>query len=172
VSAQPAEQLARYPSGTLANLVAERPHGKTVPLESLSVEIQRGTFALAAAPGDIMYEGVRVRRIQTQRRIVATYLGRQRVTGRDRRKAIDYWGGLAASKENYSQVYATELAFSEDGKTYWLPVNLLAMGDRATPSFTSGERYVLFVHSVAWLGAVPVLVVLFGAPESDFSLHE
>jgi len=173
VGAQQAEFLSQYPPGTLANMFVEKPRSKVVPLESLSAEIQRGTFALGAAPGDVEYQGVRIRRIQMQRRVVVSYLGEQRATSPELRKAIDYWGGLATSKQNYSKVFASEFAFSENGKTYWLPVNLLAtgqlpMGDTPTPHFKSKEQYVLFVHSVAWMkDGRPVLVVLSGVPKTD-----
>jgi hypothetical protein len=166
--------LSRYPPARLEALTTEKPAGeKVVALESLAAEIKGGTFSLQAAPGDVAHRGVRFRRVAGQFRTIATYTGEHRQADPELQKAIENWGGLAASRGGYgATIFRNELSFSQDGKVYWLPVSLIVLGDNwpnAPQHFRKGESYLLLGQSVGWLkDGRPILVVVAGVADKDF----
>jgi len=162
------EFLAQYPPGTVAALMAPPPDAKTMTVEQLRRQSAGTGTTFQIASSDILVQGIRLRHRPDAARVIVTYAGQQRPTAPELRRAIEIWGGMTTSQEGIGNLYRTELAFVEAGKTYWIPVNAFAM-DRESVSFKSRERHVLALNAVGWLAdGRPVLVASYGALESEF----
>lgn len=160
-----AELILRASPARLSALASPKPANlKTIPFEIF----REASYPLQAAPADVIFNGITIRRWPVEHRTGGTYTGESRPTSSELRQGIELWDNLMG-REGGAKAYDTELAFEDEGRTHWLPVYAMALGDKPWTAFKPGERHVLIVKPVGWLGdSRPIVVVLFGATEADF----
>lgn len=160
-----AELILRASPARLSALASPKPANlKTIPFEAF----REGRYPLQAAPADVIFNGITIRRWPVEHRTGGTYTGESRPTSPELRQGIELWDNLMG-REGGAKAYGTELAFEDEGRIHWLPVYAMALGDKPWTAFKPGERHVLIVKPVGWLGdSRPIVVVLFGATEAEF----
>ena len=80
--------------------------------------------------------------------VFATYTGKKRVITEDREKVIRGWVKVIGQQPEIADLFLIEIAFEENGKTHWLPVQkpLIAYLEK---ELTLGEKVSLYA---VWVG--------------------